>query len=51
MGAHQLGIKGLVTTPKKASFSLKVIGGIDFLKDQIHKLAFFEGLALQHLDL
>ena len=35
----------MVTTPKKASFYLKIIGVIDFLQEQINKLDFLEGLA------
>ena len=41
----------MVTTPKKASFCLKIIGGIDFLQEKIHTLDFLEYLALQQLDL
>ena len=41
----------MVTTPEKASFCLKIIGGIDFLQEKIHKIEFLVSLALQHLDL
>ena len=40
----------MVTTPKKASFYLKIIGGVDSLQEQIHKLDFIEAIALQKLD-